>query len=61
MVQLDSHLRKAILTKADGDELGKILGDAGHRNMLEQGGRIVAEGLTTQQELQNVCGAVADH
>jgi type II secretory ATPase GspE/PulE/Tfp pilus assembly ATPase PilB-like protein len=60
MVRLDSRLRKAILTKADGDELAKILGDAGHKTMLEQGKFLVSEGLTTQQELQNVCGAAAD-
>lgn len=60
MIRLDSRLRKAILTKPDGDELAKILDDAGHKNMFEQGKVLVSEGLTTQQELQNVCAAAAD-
>jgi type II secretory ATPase GspE/PulE/Tfp pilus assembly ATPase PilB-like protein len=59
MVQLDSRLRKAILAKADCDELEKILRETGHTGMVEDGGRLVADGLTTQNELEMVCGVRA--
>ena len=56
MVQLDSQLRKAILEKADLDELEKILQNKGHTTMLTDGRRLVDEGVTTQDELNKVCG-----
>ncbi len=56
IVELDSSLRQAILAKADLDELEGILIDRGHMNMLTDGQRLVAEGITTQKELNNVCG-----
>jgi len=58
MVQLDSHLRKAILAKADLDELDNILKTKGHINLLQNGKHLVTEGITTEQELNNVCGMV---
>ena len=60
MVQLDSQLRKAILAKADLDELENILKDRGHTTMLTDGQRLVSEGITTQDELDKVCGIVSD-
>jgi len=60
MVQLDSQLRKAILAKADLDELENILKSKGHTNMLEDGKRLVREGITTEEELNKVCGVVLD-
>jgi len=59
MAQLDSQLRKAILAKADLDELEKLLESKGHTNMLTDGKRLVGEGVTTQEELNKVCG-IAD-
>jgi general secretion pathway protein E len=56
MVQLDSHLRKAILSKADLDELEALLMSKGHTDMLTDGQRLVEEGITTKQELNKVCG-----
>jgi type II secretory ATPase GspE/PulE/Tfp pilus assembly ATPase PilB-like protein len=56
MVQLDSHLRKAILAKADLDELEALLMSKGHTNMLADGQRLISEGITTQEELNKVCG-----
>jgi general secretion pathway protein E len=56
MVQLDSKLRKAILAKTDSDELENILSGKGHTNMVEDGLRLVCAGLTTQVELDKVCG-----
>jgi general secretion pathway protein E len=58
MVQLDSQLRKAILAKADLDELENILQSRGHTNMFEDGRRLVADGVTSQEELNKVCGIV---
>jgi len=60
MVQLDSHLRKAILNKADLEELETLLMSKGHTNMLADGERLVSEGVTTQEELRRVCGIAAD-
>jgi len=60
MVQLDSQLRKAILAKADLDELERILESKGHTNMLTDGERLVSDGITTQEELNKVCGIVLD-
>lgn len=56
MVQLESHLRKAILAKADLDELENILKDMGHTTMLADGKRLVNDGITTEEELNMVCG-----
>ncbi|GAJ22623.1 unnamed protein product, partial [marine sediment metagenome] len=41
MVQLDGQLRKAILAKADMDELETVLRDKGHTNMLQDGQRLI--------------------
>jgi len=60
MVQLDSQLRKAILTKADLDELEQILRDKGHTTMIADGLRLVEDGITTRDELNKVCGIISD-
>lgn len=60
MVQLDSQLRKAIVTKADLDELEQILKDKGHTTMIADGLRLVEDGITTRDELNKVCGIVSD-
>ncbi len=60
IVQLGSPLRKAILAKADLDELEQVLRDRGHTTMLTDGKRLVGEGVTTQDELNKVCGIVSD-
>ena len=56
MVRLDGDLRKAILAKADLDELRAILDARGHMTMLHDGQRLVAKGITTQEEVEKVCG-----
>jgi len=56
MVQLESQLRKAILAKADLDNLDDILKDMGHKTMLTDGRRLVRDGITTAEELNMVCG-----
>ncbi len=57
MVQLDSDLRKAILAKADLEELEAVLGSKGHATILDDGRRLVEAGITTQTELNRACGA----
>lgn len=56
MVQLDSDLRKAILAKADLEELDTLLRTKGHATILEDGRRLVETGVTTQAELNRACG-----
>ncbi|MHC4362271.1 MAG: GspE/PulE family protein [Planctomycetota bacterium] len=58
IVQLDGPLRKAILAKADLEELEALLMSRGHTNMLTDGERLVTDGVTTQEELNKVCGVV---
>ncbi|MGB7583027.1 MAG: GspE/PulE family protein [Sedimentisphaerales bacterium] len=60
LVRLDSQLRKAILAKTDTDEIEKVLTNKGHTGMVEDGRRLVADGLTTQDELDKVCGSAGD-
>ena len=59
MVQLDSELRKAILAKADIDQLENILKERGHTNMISDGKRLISDGLTTMEELTKVCGLIS--
>ena len=56
IVQLDGKLREAILAKADLDQLEDILKNRGHMNLLHDGRRLVGQGLTTEEELNKVCG-----
>lgn len=58
MVQLDGQLREAILAKADSDQLEAILAEKGHTNMLEDGRRLLEQGITSQDEINKVCGIV---
>jgi type II secretory ATPase GspE/PulE/Tfp pilus assembly ATPase PilB-like protein len=60
MVRLDSHLRKAILAKADLEELEALLMSRGHTNIFADGQRLVNEGITTLDELNKVCGIVSE-
>jgi type II secretory ATPase GspE/PulE/Tfp pilus assembly ATPase PilB-like protein len=56
MVQLDGDLRKALLAKADLDELEALLRNKGHSTMFTDGKRLVEAGVTTQEELRKTCG-----
>jgi general secretion pathway protein E len=55
MVQLDGALRKAILAKADLEELQRILAARGHMGLRHAGMQLVAAGTTTRAELDSVC------
>ena len=58
MVHLDSELRKALLAKADLDELETLLERRGHVSIAQDGRRLVEDGTTTQAELNQACGIV---
>jgi type II secretory ATPase GspE/PulE/Tfp pilus assembly ATPase PilB-like protein len=61
MVQLDSALRKALLAKADLDELEALLKSKGHATILTDGSRLIEAGVTTQVEVQQACGIASDN
>ncbi len=58
MAQLDGDLRKALLAKADLDELEDLLRNKGHVSILQNGRRLVESGLTARDELNKTCGEV---
>jgi general secretion pathway protein E len=60
MVQLDSELRRAILAKADLNELQTLLTTRGHTTLLTNGRQLVETGITTQDELWKACGMTGD-
>lgn len=60
IVDLDGGLRKAILAKADSEELEEILEKRGHMNIVQDGNLLVSRGITTQEELNKVCGIVSE-
>jgi type II secretory ATPase GspE/PulE/Tfp pilus assembly ATPase PilB-like protein len=59
MVRLDSELRKAVLAKADLDQLEGLLKTKGHATLFTDGQRLVETGITTRAELQTACGTIA--
>jgi general secretion pathway protein E len=60
MVGLDSQLRKAILAKADLEELEKLLADSGHEGMSADAERLISEGITSRDEINKVRGITDD-
>lgn len=60
IVELDGGLRKAILAKADSEELEEILEKRGHMNIVQDGNLLVSRGITTREELNKVCGIVSE-
>jgi type II secretory ATPase GspE/PulE/Tfp pilus assembly ATPase PilB-like protein len=57
MVELDGSLRKAILDHSDMEGLEAVLSSRGHMNLIQDGRRLVSRGITTEDEIQRVCGA----
>jgi len=55
LVQLDGRLRKAVLEKADLEQLEHIIRQRGHMNIRQHGNQLVTQGVTTEQELNKVC------
>ena len=61
MALMDSDLRKAILAKADVGEREGILESKGYKSMFKDGQRLVAEGITTTEELNKACGILLEN
>ncbi|MBL7214188.1 MAG: type II/IV secretion system protein [Phycisphaerae bacterium] len=56
MVELDGQLREAILKRSDMDSLEELLTSRGHMNLMQDGRRLVNQGITTEDEVRRVCG-----
>ncbi len=52
--EMTSRLRKAILAKADIEQLDEIIKQTG-KSMLDDGLALIEQGITTRQELDKVC------
>ena len=60
IIQIDGRIRKAILAKADLDEMQNILISRGHMTMAQDAQRLINKGLTTQDEINRVLGLTND-
>jgi general secretion pathway protein E len=56
MVELDGHLRQTILQRSDMETLEAVLESRGHMKLIQDGRRLVNQGITTSAEIQRVCG-----
>ncbi len=56
MLELDGQLRKAVLERADLERLEGILAARGHMDLRRDAQRLVAQGITTRQEMLRACG-----
>lgn len=56
MIELDGQLRAAILKRSDMESLEELLTSRGHMNLTQDGRRLVNLGITTDDEIQRVCG-----
>ncbi|MHC4524560.1 MAG: GspE/PulE family protein [Planctomycetota bacterium] len=57
MVELDGELRQTILQRTDMDGLEAVLESRGHMKLIQDGRRLVTQGITTNDEIQRVCRA----
>ncbi|MHC4835742.1 MAG: GspE/PulE family protein, partial [Planctomycetota bacterium] len=57
MVELDGQLRKTILQHSDMEGLEATLESRGHMKLIQDGRRLVSAGITSNAEIQRVCGA----
>jgi general secretion pathway protein E len=56
LVELDSTLRKAILAGADAEQIAQLLDKQGHMTLRQNAQGLLAQGLTSREEVQAVCG-----
>ena len=57
LVELDGQLRKTILQQSDMESLEATLESRGHMKLIQDGRRLVIQGITTHGEIERVCGA----
>ena len=55
MVELDGQLRQTILKRTDMEGLEAVLESRGHMKLIQDGRRLVSQGITTQDEIERVC------
>lgn len=56
MIELDGQLRIAILKRSDMESLEELLSSRGHMSLMQDGRRLVSQGITTEDEIGRVCG-----
>jgi general secretion pathway protein E len=56
LIELDGDLRKALLNRADLDNLQAILHQRGHMALRHHAMQLVRDGRTTHEEVWRVCG-----
>jgi general secretion pathway protein E len=56
MVTMDGELRKAVLDRSDVETLEATLHRRGHMTLMQDGRRLLCQGLTSEDEIQRVCG-----
>jgi type II secretory ATPase GspE/PulE/Tfp pilus assembly ATPase PilB-like protein len=56
LATLDSELREAILEGADLERLEVLLGEQGYEDLHQDGLRLVEEGVTSLEEVEQACG-----
>jgi type II secretory ATPase GspE/PulE/Tfp pilus assembly ATPase PilB-like protein len=56
LLQMDSALRRSILQKADLEEIEALLGARAHASVLAHGESLIAEGVTSREELNQTFG-----
>ncbi len=56
MVSMDSGIRKEILERSDLESIERLLDEKGHRRLIQDGKRLVREGVTSEDEIKRVCG-----
>jgi len=56
IVELDGQLRQTILQRNDMEALEATLESRGHMKLIQDGRRLVNQGITTNTEIERVCG-----
>jgi len=56
MVTMDGELRKAVLGRSDMETLEATLRHRGHMTLIQDGRRLLCQGLTSEDEIRRVCG-----
>ena len=55
MVELDGQLRQTILKRTDLEGLEAVLESRGHMKLIQDGRRLISQGITTTDEIERVC------
>ena len=58
IIEMDGALRQAVLDKTDLEQVEQLLRRGGHKTIRQNGLPLVEQGVTTQDELDRVCGCM---